>query len=172
MEEDAVSEEQPVTEQPIANPVTEPPVVATELRDPELTPESAKALADKVIDEHFIPKKVPDVEDDVAQEKAIAGALASSMLTSTDMPLTMLNDYIQPIAKQMRAYGIRQTKHVDREAAHVPHWITDGVRQNTMKVPEQPAHTEDAPVEARTAEAPKPPARIKKAARAVRLEPQ
>lgn len=159
-------EQQPVDEQP----VTEAPNGVAELRNPELTPESAKALADKVIDEHFIPKKVPGAEDKEAQEKAVAGALASAMLTAAEMPLTMLNDYIQPIAEQMVAYGIRQTGHIDRSAVHAPHWITDGVRQQTMKLPEQTAHTEAEPVEARTAEAPKPPKRIKSEARAVRLE--
>lgn len=155
---------------PFADDPTQQPIGIGELREPKLTPESAKALADKVIDSHFIPKKVPAYEDVEAQTKAIAGALASAMLTATDMPLTMLNDYIEPIAAQMVAFGCRQTEHVNPEAVHAPHWITDGVRQNTVKLPEQPEPTESEPVEERTAEAPKCPKRIKAAARAVRLE--
>lgn len=140
----------------------------TDEQAPKLTPESAKALADKVIDSHVIPKKVPKVEDVDAQIKAVGGALASALLTATEMPLHMLQPVVGDLAAQMVALGIRQTKHVDPEALHAPHWITDGVRQESIKLPPQPEHTEAEPVEARTAEAPTCPKRIKASARAVR----
>lgn len=134
----------------------------------KLTPESAKALADKVMENSFVPKKVPHVEDIDAQIKAVGGALASALLTSTEVPLGVLQPYVADVAAQMVAFGIRQTKHVDPDAVHAPHWITDGVRQECIKLPEQPVHTEAEPVTAMTAEAPKCPKRIKASARAVR----
>lgn len=133
-----------------------------------LTPESAKALADKVMENTFIPKKVPDIEDIDAQTKAVGGALASALLTATELPISMLQPVVGDLAAQLVALGIRQTCHVDPEAVHAPHWITDGVRQESIKLPEPPQHTEAEPVEARTAEAPKCPKRIKASARAVR----
>lgn len=136
---------------------------------PVLTPESAKAIADNVIDKTVIPKKIPAAEDVDGQSKAVAGALASALLTATDMPLTMLQPVVADLAAQLVALGIRQTKHVDPDAVHAPAWITDGVRQESIKLPEQPQHTEAEPVEARTAEAPKCPKRIAKSARAERL---
>jgi hypothetical protein len=141
--------------------------VVTE-KKPRLTPESAKALADKVIDSAVVPKKVPKVEDIDGQTKAVGGALASALLTATEMPLHMLQPVVGDLAAQLVALGIRQTKHVDPQAIHAPHWITDGVRQESIKLPEPPKHTEAAPVVARTAQAPTPPKRIAKHARAVR----
>lgn len=138
-------------------------------QEPQLTPESAKALADKVIEKSFVPKKVPHAEDVDAQTKAVAGALASALLTATEMPLTMLQPVVADLAKQLVALGIRQTKHVDPEAVHAPAWITDGVRQESIKLPDPPQHTDAEPVVARTATAPKCPKRIAKRARAVRL---
>ena len=135
---------------------------------PKLTPESAKALADKVMESSFVPKKVPDAEDIDAQTKAVGGALASALLTATEVPLHILQPWVASLAAQMVALGIRQTEHVDPEAVHAPHWITDGVRQESIVLPDQPQHTEAEPAEARTAEAPKCPKRIAKAARAVR----
>ncbi|MGE2714188.1 hypothetical protein ACQI4L_09035 [Mycolicibacterium litorale] len=135
---------------------------------PKLTPESAKALADKVIESGVVPKKVPKVDDIDGQTKAVGGALASALLTATEMPLHLLQPVVGDLAAQLVALGIRQTKHVDPEAVHAPAWITDGVRQESVKLPEQPEPTEAEPAEARTAEAPKCPKRIKKAARAVR----
>lgn len=134
-----------------------------------LEPEDMKALADKVIEGKSIPKKVPDAEDIDAQTKAVGGALASALLTATDVPLTVLQPVVGDLAAQLVALGIRQTLHVDPEAVHAPAWITDGMRQESVKLPEQPAHTEAEPVEARTAEAPKRPKRIKSQQRAVRL---
>lgn len=136
---------------------------------PKLTPESAKALADKVIDAKSMPKKkVPPMDDLDAQTKALGGALSSALLTATEVPLTVLQPYVADVAAQMVAYGIRQTEHVDPEAVHAPAWITDGVRQESIKLPEQAQHTEAEPLEARTAEAPACPKRIKASARAVR----
>jgi hypothetical protein len=133
-----------------------------------MSAEDAKALADKVIDESVIPKKVPAVDDIDAQTKAVGGALASALLTATEMPMHTLQPWVGDLAAQMVALGIRQTEHVDPSAVHAPAWITDGVRQQSVKLPEPPQHTEAAPVVERVATAPKCPKRITKAARAVR----
>lgn len=143
-------------------------MVNDDKQEPRLTPESAKALADKVIESSFIPKKVPHAEDIDAQTKAVGGALASALLTATEMPLTMLQPVVADLAAQLVALGIRQTKHVDPEAVHAPHWITDGVRQESIKLPDPPQHTDAQPVVGMTAEAPKCPKKIAKHARAVR----
>jgi hypothetical protein len=133
-----------------------------------MTPEAAKALADKVIDNQFIPKKVPNVDDVEEQTKAVAGALASALLTATELPISALQPVVADLAAQLVALGIRQTKYVDPEAVNAPTWIMQGVREQAVKLPDPPQHTEAAPVEARTAEAPKCPKRIKASARAVR----
>jgi hypothetical protein len=143
--------------------------VVSEDQAPKLTPESAKALADKVMDNHFIPKKVPDAEDVDAQTKAVGGALASALLTATEMPLHLLQPVVGELAAQLVALGIRQTKHVDPAAVHAPHWITDGMRQESVKLPEQPDHAQMDPPEARTAEAPQHPGQLEAHARSVRL---
>lgn len=132
-----------------------------------LTPESAKALADKVIEETAVPKRIPAVDDIEGQAKAISGALASALLTATEMPITVLNGVVADLASQMVAYGIRQTGHVDPAAVYAPAWVTDGVRQQSVKLPEPPQHTEAEPFVTRTATAPEPPARIPKKAMAV-----
>lgn len=133
-----------------------------------LSAHEAKALADKVIDESVIPKKVPAADDIDGQTKALGGALASALLTATEMPLHTLQPWVGALAAQMVALGIRQTEHVDPSAVHAPAWITDGVRQQSVKLPEPPQHTEAEPVVEMTATAPKCPKRIPKAARAVR----
>jgi hypothetical protein len=130
--------------------------------------DKAKQLADKVVDREFIPKKIPPVNDIEAQTKAIGGALASALLTATEMPLHVLQPVVGDLAAQMVALGIRQTKHVDPDAVHAPAWITDGVRQHSVKLPDPPKHTEAAPVVEMTATAPQPPKTIPKHARAVR----
>lgn len=135
---------------------------------PELTPESAKALADKVIDSEVIPKKIPHIEDVDAQTKALGGALASALLTATEMPIHTLQPVIGDLAAQLVALGVRQTEHVDPEAVNAPTWITDGVRQESIKLPEQPKHTDAEPAAERTAQAPEPPKKIAHAARAVK----
>ena len=137
------------------------------MSDDKLTPESAKALADKVIDKTFIPKKIPAVDDIDAQTKAIGGALASALLTATEMPIGTLQPIVGDLAAQLVALGIRQTEHIDPAALHAPAWITDGVRQQSVKLPDPPQHTEAEPFVARTATAPEPPSRIPKRAMAV-----
>lgn len=134
-----------------------------------LTPESAKAVADKVIEQTVIPKKIPAADDIDAQTKALGGALASALLTATEMPLHLLQPVVGDLAAQLVALGVRQTEHVDTEAVHAPAWIVDGVRQESIKLPDPPQHTEGEPVVARTATAPKCPKRVAKAARAARL---
>lgn len=136
---------------------------------PPLDPEAAKALADSVLDEHFVPKKIPDLDDVEEQTKALGGALASALLTATDMPVHTLQPVVADLAAQMVAFGVRQTEHVDPTAVHAPAWITDGIRQESIKVPPQPDHTEAEPPVARTSVGPEPPARISRAARAERL---
>lgn len=139
------------------------------MNEPRLTPASAKALADKTIDaQKVIPKKVPAVDDIDGQTKALGGALASALLTATDTPLTVLQPVVADLAAQLVALGIRQTEHVDPAALHAPAWVTDGMRQQSIKLPEQPSHTEAAPAVARTAQAPNPPKRIAAHARAVK----
>lgn len=133
-----------------------------------LSAKSTKAVADKVIEENFVPKKIPKVDDIDAQTKAIGGALASALLTATEMPLTMLQPVVADLAAQLVALGIRQTKHIDPDAVHAPAWVTDGVRQESIKIPDPPQHTEAEPVVGMTAEAPPCPKRIAKHARAVR----
>ncbi|MCK0174810.1 hypothetical protein [Mycolicibacterium sp. F2034L] len=136
---------------------------------PKLEPEDLKALADRVIAESSIPKKVPAVDDIDGQVKALGGALADALLTATDVPLTALGPFVGDLASQLVAYGIRQTEHVDPDAMHAPAWITDGVKQQSIKLPAQARHTEAAPVVERTAEGPKTcPKRLAKSARAVR----
>lgn len=136
---------------------------------PRMTPESLNALADSVIEGSVIPKKVPAADDIDGQKAALVGALSSALLTATEMPLHMLQPVVADLAKQLVALGIRQTEHVDPDALHAPAWITDGVRQESIPVPEQPDHTDAEPFTAQVATAPEPPKRIPKAARAVRL---
>lgn len=138
------------------------------MTEPQLTPESMKALADTVIEAQVIPKKVPHVDDVDAQAKSIVGALSSAMLMATDTPLTIPPAILGDIAAQLVAYGVRQTEHVDPEAIHAPAWITDGVRQESTPLPDQYPHTEAPPIVARTDVAPKPPKRIADHARAVK----
>ncbi len=138
------------------------------MTQPELTPEAAKAVADKVIESTVIPKKIPAADDIDGQIKALGGALASALLTATEMPLHVLQPVVADLAAQLVALGIRQTEHVDPAAIHAPAWVTDGMRQESIKLPEQPKHTEAQPVVARTAQAPNPPKRIHPTARAVK----
>lgn len=133
-----------------------------------ISPEEAQALADKVVESQVIPKKIPTVDDIDGQVKAVGGALASALLTATELPLTVMQPVVGELATQLVALGIRQTEHIDPAAVHAPAWITDGVRQESIKLPEQPQHTEADPHVEMTATAPKCPKRIPKAARAVR----
>jgi len=136
--------------------------------DSSLTPEAAKALADKVIDEKVVPKKIPAVDDIEGQTKALGGALASALLTATEMPLHVLQPVVADLAAQLVALGIRQTEHIDPAAVHAPAWITDGVRQESVQLPDPPQHTEADPFIVGVAQAPEPPSRINARARAVR----
>lgn len=134
-----------------------------------VTPKAAKALADKVIEQNIVPKKIPAIDDTEGQEKALIGALASALLTSTEMPLHVLQPVVDKLAKQLVALGVRQTEHIDPAAVHAPAWITDGVKQESVTLPDPPKPTEAEPFTARTATAPACPKRIAKAARAVHL---
>ncbi|WP_232786659.1 hypothetical protein [Mycobacteroides chelonae] len=133
-----------------------------------ISPEEAKVLADKLVESEVIPKKIPATDDVDGQVKAVGGALASALLTATEMPLHVLQPWVADLASQLVALGIRQTEHVDPSAVHAPAWITAGVRQESIKLPEQPQHTEADPHVEMTATAPKCPKRIPKASRAVR----
>jgi hypothetical protein len=135
----------------------------------KLTPASAKAVADKVIAEgKAVPKKIPAFDDIDAQTKAVGGAIASAALTATDTPLHMLQPVVGALAAQLVAYGIRQTEHVDPDALYAPAWVTDGMRQQSVKLPDPPKHADGEPVVARTDVAPKPPKKIAHHARAVK----
>lgn len=138
-------------------------------RQKRLSGESAKALADKVIESgNVVPKKIPDIDDIDGQTKTLIGALSSALMTATELPISMEPAVVGDLVRQLVAYGVRQTGHIDQDAAYAPAWITDGVRQGAVKLPEQVRHTEAAPVVARTAEAPKCPKKIARHARAVR----
>lgn len=132
--------------------------------------EVTKAHADQVIESAVIPKKLPALDDIEAQTKALGGALASALLTATEMPLHMLQPVVGDLAAQLVALGIRQTEFIDPAAIHAPGWITDGFRQESVKLPDPPQHTDGAPFVARTNEAPEQPAEIEESARAVRRE--
>jgi hypothetical protein len=134
----------------------------------ELTPEDAKALADQVIETSVVPKKIPAADDIDGQTKAIGGALASALLTATEMPLHMLQPVVGDLAAQLVALGVRQTELIDPAAIHAPAWITDGVKQESVKLPDPPQHTDGEPFVARTDEAPELPAEIGAEQRAVR----
>lgn len=138
---------------------------------PVLTPESAAAVADQVIDAAgVIPKKIPALDDIDGQTQALGGALASALLTATEMPLHTLQPVVGALASQLVALGIRQTELVDPEAIHAPAWITDGMRQESINVPPTPQHTDADPFTARTAVAPEIPTEIPEAERAVRVQ--
>ena len=134
----------------------------------KLSPESAKAIADQVIDSAVVPKRIPSLDDIDGQTRALGGELASALLTATEMPLHMLQPVVGDLAAQLVALGIRQTELIDPNAVHAPAWITDGVKQESVKLPEPPQHTDGEPFVARTDEAPEIPNQIAKAARAVR----
>ncbi len=145
--------------------------MVTEPAEPLNTAE-ANALADKVVEEHVIPKKIPALDDIDGQTKALGGALASALLTATEIPLHTLQPVVGALASQLVALGIRQTDQIDPGAVRAPAWIVNNVRQESIALPEPPQHTDGEPFAARTAEAPKCPKRIRKHARAVRREPR
>ena len=118
--------------------------------------------------EPIIPKKIPAADDIDGQTRAVGGALASALLTATEMPLHVLQPVVGDLAAQLVALGIRQTEHIDPTAVHAPAWITDGIRQESIKLPPQVSPTEDEPFVALTATADDIPKRIPASARAVR----
>lgn len=132
--------------------------------------DDAKSIADDVIDRAVVPKKIPAVEDIDAQTRAVGGALASALLTATEMPLHMLQPVVGDLAAQLVALGIRQTEHIDPAAIHAPGWITDGIGQQSIKLPDPPQHTDAQPFVVMTAQAPEIPARIDQSQRAVFLD--
>jgi hypothetical protein len=135
----------------------------------ELTPESARAIADKVIGETIVPKKIPALDDIDGQIAALGGALASALLTATEAPIHVLQPVVGALAAQLVALGIRQTEYIDQAAQNVPAWVVDGMRQQSVKLPDPPAHTEAEPFVAATATAPEqPPNAIAEHERAVR----
>lgn len=151
-------------QQPVGEETAQQPMSAT-----RMTPESLTALAESVVEGAAIPKKIPEIDDLDGQRHSVVGALASALLTATEMPVSMSPEVVGLIADQLVAYGLRQTDQIDQNAIHAPAWITDGVRQEAIKQPEQPQPTEAEPFTAQTATAPACPKRIAKAARAVRL---
>ena len=116
----------------------------------------------------IIPKRIPAVDDIDGQTRAVGGALASALLTATEMPLHAPPPVVGDLAAQLVALGIRQTENIDPAALHAPAWITDGIRQESIKVPEQPSPTEAEPFVALTTTADAVPKRIPPSARAVR----
>ena len=138
------------------------------MSDP-LTPEAAKAVADQVIEDQVIPKKIPALDDIEGQTAAIGGALASALLTATPVPISTLQPVVGDLAHQLVALGVRQTDLIDPSALHAPAWITDGVRKQSIKLPDPPQHTTGDPFVERTATAPPCPKSVHPAARAVRL---
>lgn len=131
------------------------------VNDENTTPEPAPT-------DPIIPKRIPAVEDIDAQTRAVGGALASALLTATEMPLHALQPVVGDLAAQLVALGIRQTDNIDPAALHAPAWITDGIRQESIKLPEQPNPTEAQPFVALTTTAADVPKRIPSAALAVR----
>lgn len=135
-----------------------------------MTNEGAKALADEVIESAVVPKKLPAMDDIEGQTKALGGALASALLTATEMPLHMLQPVVADLAAQLVALGIRQTELIDPSAIHAPSWITDGIKQESIKLPDPPQHIDGEPYVARTTEAPPIPVDISESQRAVSIE--
>ena len=134
-----------------------------------LTPQSAKAVADKVIGETVVPKKIPAMDDIDGQTAALVGALSSALLTvSADAPIGVSPQLVGAIATKVLSYGIRQTEYIDPAAEYAPAWVVDGVRQQSVRLPDPPRHTEAAPFVEATTIAPERPKHVPEHARAVR----
>jgi hypothetical protein len=138
------------------------------MAEPQLTPEHAQAIADKIIGETVVPKKIPALDDIDGQIAAVGAALSDAFMTATDEPLHVLVPVIGPVAAQLVAIGVRQTEHCDAAAVHAPAWVVDGMRAQSVKLPDPPAHTEADPLVAGTATAPECPECIGGHERAVR----
>jgi len=134
-----------------------------------LTPESTEAIAATVIEQETIPPKIPDFDDIEGQTKAVGGALSSALLTATDTPVHALQSVVGDLAHQLVALGIRQTDCIDPEALHAPAWVTDGMAQQSVKIPAQQVHTVADPASERVATAPEPPKGKSKMSKAVPL---
>jgi hypothetical protein len=125
--------------------------------EPPLTPESAEKIAEKVIGETVVPKKIPACDDIDGQVAAIGAALSDALMTATDEPLHLLAPVLGPLSAQLVAIGVRVTEHCDPAALHAPTWVVDGMRAQSVKLPDPPAHTEAEPYVAATATAPQCP---------------
>jgi hypothetical protein len=108
-----------------------------------------------VIDPKSSRRRFPHVDDIDGQTKAVGGALASALLTATEMPLHMLQPVVGIWQPNWWPTASGRPSTSTRRRCTRRHWITDGIRQQSVKLPEQPAHTEAEPVVARTDEAPK-----------------
>lgn len=134
-----------------------------------------KALADRLAKKPsgigtppVVPKKTPAIDDIDGQTKALGAALADALITASEVPVTVLQPVVGALASQLVALGVRQTEHVDPNAAHAPSWLVQGMREQSMKVPAPPPVVDAQPAAARTAKAPAPPKRRRNTARAVR----
>ena len=142
-----------------------------------LTADAMKAVADRLMQRTdpkkvpIVPKKIPAADDIDGQTKAVGAALADALVTATETPVTVLAPVVGALAAQLVALGVRQTEYVDPDAAHAPSWIVQGMREQSMRVPEQPRPADAPPAAARTAKAPAPPKRLRNTARAVRRSP-
>ena len=139
--------------------------IAAAARAGSMRPEEA---AGRAFDVRVFARRCPGLDVVGGTAGVKGGALASALLTATEMPIHTLQPYVGDLATQLVALGIRQTEHVDPEALNVPAWITDGVRQHSVQLPAQPEPTVAEPVVERVAVAPKCPKRIAKRARAGR----
>lgn len=113
--------------------------------------------------------KVPALDDTEGQITALSGALSSAMLTATDVPAMSLAPMLDPIVRQLHAYGVRQTDQIDGDAVHAPAWLREGVKAQAQPVPAQECAQLAAPPVARACEAPPIPKKIPKAARALKV---
>lgn len=120
----------------------------------QLSTESAQAIAEKVLGETIVPKKVPAVDDIDAQIAAIGAVLSDALLTATETPIGALAPVAADLAAQLVALGVRQTEHCDPAALHAPAWVVDGMRAQSVKLPDPPVHTDTEPYVARTSNAP------------------
>lgn len=136
--------------------------------------DAAKALADTIFSNPAIgkkpkvAKKVPKVDDIDGQTKAVGAALADALVTATDIPVAVLQPIVGAWASRLVGLGIRATEHVDPDVPRAPSMIVQGMREQSMNVPEQPRPADAPPAAARTAKAPTPPKRIRNTSRAVR----
>jgi len=94
------------------------------VHDDQKKPIANFELADKVIDETVVPKKIPDLDDIDAQTKALVGALASALLTATEMPISMLQPVVADLAAADRFLTGKQTIAEFAENAEIIQMLT------------------------------------------------